>query len=63
MPALAAVTGTRNVARLSYRRMMQTRLVSSCMAALVSRAGVGTVWPDGSGKHSSDPQHRRCGVG
>eukprot|EP00971_Amphidinium_carterae_P328271 6460055-Amphidinium_carterae.1 len=31
--------------------------------ALVNRAGVGTVWTDGSGRHSSDPQHRRCGVG
>eukprot|EP00971_Amphidinium_carterae_P276600 5489001-Amphidinium_carterae.1 len=30
---------------------------------LVHRPGVGIVWTDGSGKHSSDPQHRRCGVG
>eukprot|EP00971_Amphidinium_carterae_P306247 6086182-Amphidinium_carterae.3 len=22
-----------------------------------------TVWTDGSGRHSSDPHHRRCGVG
>eukprot|EP00971_Amphidinium_carterae_P291454 5786107-Amphidinium_carterae.3 len=31
--------------------------------ALVNRTGVGTVCTDGSGRHSSDPQHRRCGVG
>eukprot|EP00971_Amphidinium_carterae_P230034 4565594-Amphidinium_carterae.1 len=31
--------------------------------ALVYLANVGTVWTDGSGKHSSDPHHRRCGVG
>eukprot|EP00971_Amphidinium_carterae_P241279 4790823-Amphidinium_carterae.1 len=31
--------------------------------ALVYRAGVGTVWTDTSSRHSSDPQHRRCGVG
>eukprot|EP00971_Amphidinium_carterae_P321769 6395903-Amphidinium_carterae.1 len=31
--------------------------------ALVYRAGLGTVWTDGSGRHSSDPHHRRCGVG
>eukprot|EP00971_Amphidinium_carterae_P284075 5640165-Amphidinium_carterae.4 len=31
--------------------------------ALAYRAGVGAVWTDGSGRHSSDPQHRRCGVG
>eukprot|EP00971_Amphidinium_carterae_P009099 179708-Amphidinium_carterae.1 len=31
--------------------------------ALEYRAGVTTVWTDGSGRHSSDPQHRRCGVG
>eukprot|EP00971_Amphidinium_carterae_P189608 3763523-Amphidinium_carterae.1 len=30
---------------------------------LVYRAGVATVWTDGSGRHSSDPHHRRCGVG
>eukprot|EP00971_Amphidinium_carterae_P074817 1478513-Amphidinium_carterae.1 len=30
---------------------------------LVHRAGVHTVWTDGSGRYSSDPQHRRCGVG
>eukprot|EP00971_Amphidinium_carterae_P002523 50209-Amphidinium_carterae.1 len=30
---------------------------------LVNRTGVVTVWTDGSGRHSSDPQHRRCGVG
>eukprot|EP00971_Amphidinium_carterae_P145912 2892046-Amphidinium_carterae.3 len=32
-------------------------------AALVHRPGVGTVWTDGSGRHSSDPQHKRFGVG
>eukprot|EP00971_Amphidinium_carterae_P340204 6478411-Amphidinium_carterae.1 len=31
--------------------------------ALVYRAGVGIVWTDGSGRHSSDPQYRRCGAG
>eukprot|EP00971_Amphidinium_carterae_P181654 3603961-Amphidinium_carterae.1 len=31
--------------------------------ALVYRAGVTTVWTDGSGRHSSGPHHRRCGVG
>eukprot|EP00971_Amphidinium_carterae_P179435 3558912-Amphidinium_carterae.1 len=31
--------------------------------ALEYRAGVTTVWTDGSGRHSSDPHHRRCGVG
>eukprot|EP00971_Amphidinium_carterae_P260313 5164637-Amphidinium_carterae.1 len=31
--------------------------------ALVYREGVTTVWTDGSGRHSSDPHHRRCGVG
>eukprot|EP00971_Amphidinium_carterae_P300434 5969343-Amphidinium_carterae.2 len=31
--------------------------------ALVHRVGVVTVWTDASGRHSSDPQHRRCGVG
>eukprot|EP00971_Amphidinium_carterae_P151640 3005891-Amphidinium_carterae.7 len=30
--------------------------------ALVNHVGVVTVWTDGSGRHSSDPQHRRCGV-
>eukprot|EP00971_Amphidinium_carterae_P087110 1723173-Amphidinium_carterae.1 len=30
---------------------------------LVHRTGVTTVWTDGSGRHSSDPLHRRCGVG
>eukprot|EP00971_Amphidinium_carterae_P172100 3412156-Amphidinium_carterae.4 len=30
---------------------------------LAYRAGVVTVWIDGSGRHSSDPHHRRCGVG
>eukprot|EP00971_Amphidinium_carterae_P134560 2666825-Amphidinium_carterae.2 len=30
---------------------------------LVNRTGVVTVWTDGSGRHSDDPQHRRCGVG
>eukprot|EP00971_Amphidinium_carterae_P241971 4804262-Amphidinium_carterae.3 len=32
-------------------------------SALVNRAGVVTVWIVGSGRHSSDPQHRRCGIG
>eukprot|EP00971_Amphidinium_carterae_P109693 2172722-Amphidinium_carterae.1 len=27
------------------------------------RAGVHTVWTDGSGRHSSNPHLRRCGVG
>eukprot|EP00971_Amphidinium_carterae_P289020 5738788-Amphidinium_carterae.1 len=31
--------------------------------ALEHRAGVTTVWTDGSGRHSSDPHHRRCGLG
>eukprot|EP00971_Amphidinium_carterae_P018737 369411-Amphidinium_carterae.1 len=31
--------------------------------ALANRVGVVTVWTDGSGRHSSDPHHRRCGVG
>eukprot|EP00971_Amphidinium_carterae_P077261 1525956-Amphidinium_carterae.1 len=31
--------------------------------ALVYREGVTTVWTDGSGRYSSDPHHRRCGVG
>eukprot|EP00971_Amphidinium_carterae_P283226 5622914-Amphidinium_carterae.1 len=33
--------------------------------ALVNRTEVSSVWTDGSqtGRHSSEPQHRRCGVG
>eukprot|EP00971_Amphidinium_carterae_P197595 3921757-Amphidinium_carterae.1 len=31
--------------------------------ALVSRPGVHPVWTDGSGRHSSSPHFRRCGVG
>eukprot|EP00971_Amphidinium_carterae_P291698 5790862-Amphidinium_carterae.1 len=31
--------------------------------ALLPKAGVTTVWTDGSGKHSSNPHFRRCGVG
>eukprot|EP00971_Amphidinium_carterae_P128766 2550472-Amphidinium_carterae.1 len=31
--------------------------------ALVMKAGVHTVWTDGSGRHSSNPHFRRCGVG
>eukprot|EP00971_Amphidinium_carterae_P048013 945335-Amphidinium_carterae.1 len=31
--------------------------------ALVLKAGVSTVWTDGSGRHSSNPHFRRCGVG
>eukprot|EP00971_Amphidinium_carterae_P216618 4300169-Amphidinium_carterae.2 len=31
--------------------------------AQVCRTGDHTVWIDGSGRHSSDPHHRRCGVG
>eukprot|EP00971_Amphidinium_carterae_P069462 1374450-Amphidinium_carterae.1 len=31
--------------------------------ALASRLGVHTVWIDGSGRHSSTPHFRRCGVG
>eukprot|EP00971_Amphidinium_carterae_P249088 4944270-Amphidinium_carterae.1 len=31
--------------------------------ALVMKAGVRTVWTDGSGRHSSNPHFRRCGVG
>eukprot|EP00971_Amphidinium_carterae_P247674 4918058-Amphidinium_carterae.1 len=27
------------------------------------KAGVHTVWTDGSGRHSSNPRFRRCGVG
>eukprot|EP00971_Amphidinium_carterae_P035802 704509-Amphidinium_carterae.1 len=27
------------------------------------RVGVHTAWTDGSGKHSSNPRFRRCGVG
>eukprot|EP00971_Amphidinium_carterae_P205032 4069331-Amphidinium_carterae.1 len=30
---------------------------------LLYRAGLTTVWTDGSGRHSSDPHHRRCGLG
>eukprot|EP00971_Amphidinium_carterae_P299767 5955908-Amphidinium_carterae.1 len=30
---------------------------------LANRAGVVTVWTDGSGRNSSDPHHRRCRVG
>eukprot|EP00971_Amphidinium_carterae_P253018 5023312-Amphidinium_carterae.1 len=30
---------------------------------LVYRTGVLMVWTDGSGRHSADPHHRRCGVG
>eukprot|EP00971_Amphidinium_carterae_P050924 1002665-Amphidinium_carterae.2 len=30
--------------------------------AVVYRANIATVWTDGSGKHSSDLHHRRCGV-
>eukprot|EP00971_Amphidinium_carterae_P014484 286164-Amphidinium_carterae.2 len=30
---------------------------------LVMRMGVHTVWTDGSGRHSSYPHFRRCGVG
>eukprot|EP00971_Amphidinium_carterae_P177933 3528924-Amphidinium_carterae.1 len=41
-------------------------LASACMAnepAHVPKLGVNTVWTDGSGKHSSNPHFRRCGVG
>eukprot|EP00971_Amphidinium_carterae_P264159 5240461-Amphidinium_carterae.3 len=31
-------------------------------STVVYRAGFGTVWADGSGRHSNYPQHR-CGVG
>eukprot|EP00971_Amphidinium_carterae_P046673 919613-Amphidinium_carterae.1 len=31
--------------------------------ALVCREGVNTVWTDGSGLHSGDLHHRRCGLG
>eukprot|EP00971_Amphidinium_carterae_P338515 6475883-Amphidinium_carterae.1 len=31
--------------------------------ALVLRQGVDAVWTDGSGRHSSNPHFRRCGVG
>eukprot|EP00971_Amphidinium_carterae_P270357 5364571-Amphidinium_carterae.2 len=31
--------------------------------ALIQRPGVGTVWTNGAGRHSSDPQHRSCGIG
>eukprot|EP00971_Amphidinium_carterae_P205631 4080529-Amphidinium_carterae.1 len=27
------------------------------------KAGVHTVWTDGSGRHSSNPHFKRCGVG
>eukprot|EP00971_Amphidinium_carterae_P075661 1494871-Amphidinium_carterae.1 len=27
------------------------------------KAGVRTVWTDGSGRHSSNPHFRKCGVG
>eukprot|EP00971_Amphidinium_carterae_P342603 6481963-Amphidinium_carterae.2 len=30
---------------------------------LAQRLGVHTVWADGSGRHSSNPHFRRCGVG
>eukprot|EP00971_Amphidinium_carterae_P267808 5313340-Amphidinium_carterae.1 len=30
---------------------------------LVCRTGVITAWTDGSGRHSTDPHYRRCGVG
>eukprot|EP00971_Amphidinium_carterae_P184113 3655424-Amphidinium_carterae.1 len=33
-----------------------------CGKAVMKR-GVHTVWTDGSGKHSSNPHFRRCGVG
>eukprot|EP00971_Amphidinium_carterae_P328983 6461173-Amphidinium_carterae.3 len=33
------------------------------LVSLVYREGVTTVWTDGSGRHSSHPQHRRCGMG
>eukprot|EP00971_Amphidinium_carterae_P054938 1082841-Amphidinium_carterae.1 len=38
-------------------------LVLTHELVLVNRTGVVTVWTDGSGRHSSDTQHRRCGVG
>eukprot|EP00971_Amphidinium_carterae_P112867 2235207-Amphidinium_carterae.1 len=31
--------------------------------ALVPKVGVTTVWTNGSGRHSSNPHFRRCGVG
>eukprot|EP00971_Amphidinium_carterae_P274877 5454101-Amphidinium_carterae.1 len=31
--------------------------------ALLMKAGVHTVWTDGSGRHSSNPHFRKCGVG
>eukprot|EP00971_Amphidinium_carterae_P309212 6144617-Amphidinium_carterae.1 len=31
--------------------------------ALIMKAGVHTVWTDGSGRHSSNPHFIRCGVG
>eukprot|EP00971_Amphidinium_carterae_P317077 6303192-Amphidinium_carterae.1 len=35
----------------------------ACFLRLGYRRSVVTVWTDGSGRHSSDPQHRCCGVG
>eukprot|EP00971_Amphidinium_carterae_P193774 3844869-Amphidinium_carterae.1 len=39
------------------------RLLPAHEPALVPKAGVTTVWTDGSGRHSSNPHFRRCGVG
>eukprot|EP00971_Amphidinium_carterae_P217638 4320251-Amphidinium_carterae.1 len=42
--------------RLGYRRSGHSNLPWTT-------GQVTTVWTDGSGRHSSDPHHRRCGVG
>eukprot|EP00971_Amphidinium_carterae_P042544 836456-Amphidinium_carterae.1 len=42
--------------RHGYRRYLPMNLPEST-------GQVGTVWTDGFGRHNSDPQHRRCGVG
>eukprot|EP00971_Amphidinium_carterae_P344403 6484794-Amphidinium_carterae.1 len=44
--------------RLGYRRLGPLNLRWSTVQVCVT-----TVWTDGSGRHSSDPHHRRCGVG
>eukprot|EP00971_Amphidinium_carterae_P079936 1581489-Amphidinium_carterae.1 len=48
-----------------YQRLLcfQSSLIMSHEPVLVYRTGVITVWTDGSGRHSADLHHRRCGLG
>eukprot|EP00971_Amphidinium_carterae_P309924 6158770-Amphidinium_carterae.1 len=47
----------------SAKIMKQLKDFGALLGALVMRRGVHTVWSDGSGRNSSNPHFRRCGVG